>query len=76
MNGNKLTVLATWIVAGGLGLLVAIFTCLIGFLFVWPFWALLMAVIYLGVSGQSTCVDHAPSQVARERGFDPGAQPA
>jgi phage FluMu protein Com/uncharacterized membrane protein len=73
MKGNKLTVLGIWIVTGVLGVLVSLLTCFIGFIFVVPFWSLLMAMIYLGVTGQKTSVDEEMPAVAPQ-GF--GAQPA
>jgi uncharacterized membrane protein/DNA-directed RNA polymerase subunit RPC12/RpoP len=65
MKGNKLTVLAIWIVTAVLGFLVTVLTCFIGLLFVAPFAALLMSVIYLGVTGQKTMLD-APAPVKAE----------
>ena len=76
MKGNKLTVLAIWLVAGIGGLLIGVFTCCIGFLFVGPFGMLLMSVIYLGVTGQRTVLDVAVQPTTAEREFGaPGVQP-
>jgi uncharacterized membrane protein/phage FluMu protein Com len=78
MRGNKLTVLAIWIVTGFLGLLVTLFTCFVGLIFVAPFGALLTAVIYLDVTGQKTVLEApAPALPQQERDFGaPGVQPA
>jgi uncharacterized membrane protein/phage FluMu protein Com len=77
MRGNKLTVLALWIVTGALGVLLGLVTCLVGFIFVLPFWGLLTAVVYLDVTGQKTVLDApAPTFPQQEREFGAGAQPA
>ena len=54
MQGNKLTLFAIGLVAGGLGLLLGIVTCGVGFLAVIPFLALLNVVVYLTLTGQPT----------------------
>lgn len=76
MKGNKLTVFAIWIVAVPLGTVAGVMTCLVGFLFIAPFWALLMSVIYLSVTGQRTVLD-VPAPPLPEPGLGAtGAQPA
>ncbi|MEX0977704.1 MAG: hypothetical protein WDZ48_02565 [Pirellulales bacterium] len=75
MKGNKLTVLAIWLVAGIGGMLIGVFTCCIGFLFVAPFGMLLMSVIYLGVTGQRTVLDVAVQPTAEREFGAPGVQP-
>ena len=53
-RGNKATIFAVLLVATLVGVLVILFTCLIGTLAVGPYWALLMAVVYLAITGQPT----------------------
>ena len=57
MKGNKLTVFAIGLVGGVVSVLITLFTCGIGLLFVLPFMMLIPAVIYLRVTGQKTAVD-------------------
>ncbi|HEX5444524.1 MAG TPA: hypothetical protein VFW87_11865, partial [Pirellulales bacterium] len=70
MRGNKLTVFAIWMVAGVIGLVLSLVTCFVGFIFVGPYLMLLMAVIYLGVTGQQTVLElNPPAPNLAERGF-------
>jgi phage FluMu protein Com len=75
-KGNKLTLLGLYIVAGAIALVITVLTCGLGALLAMPFMMLLSAVIYLGVTGQSTVLD-GPAEPAVERHFGaPGAEPA
>jgi uncharacterized membrane protein len=75
-KGNKLTLLGLYIVAGAIALVITVLTCGLGALLAMPFMMLLSAVIYLGVTGQSTELD-GPAEPAAERQFGaPGAEPA
>jgi uncharacterized membrane protein len=75
-RGNKLTLLALYIVAGFGALLFTLLTCFIGAIFVWPFMALMTVVVYLGLTGQQTALDRLPQPPLAERPFAaPGAQP-
>jgi len=75
-KGNKMTILGLYIVTGAIGIVITVFTCLLGMIVVMPFMTLLSAVIYLGLTGQSTALD-ASAEPTMERGFNaPGAEPA
>ncbi|REK12717.1 MAG: hypothetical protein DWQ37_10830 [Planctomycetota bacterium] len=75
MKGNKLTLFALYLVTGLLAIVVIVFTCFIGFFFVVPFFFLMTAVVYLGVTGQATMLDVAAGYET-ERGFSAtGAMP-
>ena len=52
MQGNKLTVFLTMIVTGVLSMFVVVCTCYIGIIFVYPFYGVMGAVIYLLATGQ------------------------
>jgi hypothetical protein len=52
MHGNKLTAFLIALVVGGLTALILLLTCGLGLVFVSPYYALLMAVIYLSATGQ------------------------
>ena len=52
MHGNKLTTFAIMLVVGGLTALIVLLTCGLALDLVPPYYALLMAVIYLSVTGQ------------------------
>ena len=56
-HGNKLTLLALWLVAFLPGVLVIVCTCGLGVIFVQPFWFLLWCVSYLSMTGQTTVED-------------------
>jgi hypothetical protein len=76
-DGNKLTLLAIYLVAGLGGLLFSIVTCCIGYFFAVPFLMLLWTVAYLGMTGQPTALDGLAQQPMVERPLGgPGAQPA
>jgi phage FluMu protein Com len=51
-RGNRLTIFAIGLIAGILGMLVVLFTCLLGILAVAPYMALLYPVMYLAMTGQ------------------------
>ena len=53
-NGNKLTLLGLYLVVSMLALVLGIFTCGVGLLFMQPFAMLLYCVTYLSMTGQST----------------------
>ena len=74
MQGNKLTVLAIYLITGVLGLLLSIVTCFLGWILVVPFMALLSAVIYLGATGQQTVLD-ATARPNAERQFSAAGAP-
>ena len=52
MHGNKLTAFAIMLVVGGLAALIVLLTCGLALVLVSPYYALLMAVIYLSATGQ------------------------
>ena len=52
MHGNKLTAFAIMLVVGGLTALIVLLTCGLALILVSPYYALLMAVIYLSATGQ------------------------
>jgi len=54
MQGNKLTLLAIWILGVVGTLVVVLFTCGLGIFVAAPYMALLSPVIYLAVTGQPT----------------------
>jgi uncharacterized membrane protein len=64
-KGNKLTLFALGLITSGLGLVVTVFTCGIGFFFVYPYIMLLLAVTYLAMTGQSTAEQAYPQQGAQ-----------
>jgi hypothetical protein len=51
-RGNRLTIIATVLIAGIASMFVAIFTCGLGYLAVLPYLTLLFPVMYLGMIGQ------------------------
>ncbi len=62
MTGNKLMLFAIGLVAGLVGLVIAVCTCGIGLLVVVPYLALLNPVIYLAITGQRTADQMLPRQ--------------
>ncbi len=75
-KGNKMTILALYLLTFAIGIVVTVLTCGIGFFLVVPFGMMLLTVIYLGVTGQPTVLD-ALSESSMERSFQaPGAEPA
>ncbi len=52
MHGNKLTTFLIRLVVGGVMVVLVVFTCGLGFIFIMGYNSLLMAVIYLSATGQ------------------------
>jgi len=61
-SGNKVTLFLMWLLVGFVGLLITLFTCGLGALFVAPFQFLMMAVSYLMMTGQPTIDPNRPAQ--------------
>lgn len=74
-RGNLWTLLLLGVTVSLATLMIVVFTCGIGGIFTVPYVGLLLAVVYLGVTGQHTALDGA-SRVQVERPFDSsGMQP-
>jgi hypothetical protein len=62
-RGNKLTLLALYLVLMGLGSVFVLMTCGLGMFFFQPFWILALTVAYLALTGQSTADQLAPAAI-------------
>jgi phage FluMu protein Com len=62
-RGNKLTLLALYLVLMGLGSVFVLMTCGLGMFFFQPFWILALTVAYLALTGQSTADQRAATTI-------------